>query len=82
MDNKIKDYLIANQEHFKKLTENSRIRKEYLLSIDSLFTEEIIIHYNNNIQSIIVDELTKNLAVDFESVIVVLESIDLNEYLS
>lgn len=77
----IKEYLIANQEHIKLLVSKDVIQKEYLLKIDALFSDEIIEQFNSVIRRKISEDVCKRLACDVESVLIVLEEIDLYQYL-
>ena len=81
MKDKIIDYLINNKEHLKELVEPVVIAKEYMLKIDALFSEEIILQFNRKIRNDISNEVCKALACDVESVLIELENINLMEYL-
>ena len=74
--------IIHNQEHFKNST------KEFTKQMNDLLTKEknefhhdIVEQYKGLVKGVIGDELTKRLAIPIEEVLIVLEDINLLEYL-
>ncbi len=78
----IKDYLINNKEHLMKLTQPMRYIKSNLLKkYPEVFSDYIKEQYFELTKSIIIQDITKALAVSTEDVILVLEEINVEEYL-
>lgn len=75
-------FLLYNQEHFKSLVEPFKTRREaHLKQEDSSFHEEIREQYDAFVRSLIVDEITNNLAISTEDAMIMVEDLNLNEYL-
>lgn len=81
MKDQIKDYLITHKLRLKELLEPIVIAKDYMIKIDFLFNEEIMEQFNRKIRSDIANEVSKDLACDYETIIILLEDINLMEYL-
>jgi len=78
----IKDYLINNQEAIKEaLYPTERLRDSFIKTSSVWMHDWILEEYWGLVRNYIVDCVTKSLAVSPEDVIMVLESIDLGEYL-
>lgn len=81
-DSLIQDYLVANKEHLKLSCSSLETTKNSLLNKHpEAFTDFIKEQYHNMIRNIIVNEVTKALAIPAEDVILVLDSINVEEYL-
>lgn len=75
-------YLLYNQGHFKKEFEPFEKQRDHLLRLeDSSFHEEINNQYTDLIKQSIVDGITRDLAISTEDAIIVIEALNLNEYL-
>lgn len=74
-------YLTDNHEHIKELVNPLTLLYSTAVSTDPLFKEDVDKQYQDNVCSIITNEVTKRLGVSTEDVLVVLEGIDLKEYL-
>ena len=71
-----------NQEHFKNRVAPFKSQKETLLNNeDSSFHEEIKEQYESFVRKMIVDEVTGHLAISTEDAIIMIEDLNLNEYL-
>lgn len=81
MSDAIKDYLISNAEHLESLVQPHREKKDRLENNLRFFNGEIEEQYNNLKKYIIANEVTNSLAIPYEDVIVVLESINLEAYI-
>lgn len=75
-------FLMYNQEHFKNRVAPFKSQKETLLNNeDSSFHEEIKEQYESFVRKMIVDEVTGHLAISTEDAIIMIEDLNLNEYL-
>jgi hypothetical protein len=76
-------YLVYNQERFKiELSEFVKQRDSLLKSEDSSFHEEIQDQFKAYALSVLVDNVTKHLAISSEDAIIVIENVNLDEYLT
>lgn len=82
-EDEIVEWLIRNHERVKFIIEPSK--KEFKKMLNSrnnrYLKQEIIDEYNSLVKNKIGDVATKDLAISLESVIIVLEGINLDEYL-
>jgi uncharacterized FlgJ-related protein len=76
-------YLIDNKEHFVEKLRPFTEQKSKLLNSEEhwLFSEEIKEQYDSLARSTIGDEITKKLGIPLEEVILILENVNLDEYL-
>ena len=75
-------YLTHNQEYVKKIVEPFTQQKNYLLEKeDESLKDEINSQYKEIIKRMIVEEITKKLAIPAEDVIIIIENINLEIYL-
>lgn len=75
-------YLIANQEHVKeKIKPFTEQKKTFLEQNGNLFEEEIDKQYEDIVRSTIGDEITAKLGIPLEDVLIVLENLNVKEYL-
>lgn len=76
-------YLVYNQGRFKlELNQFVTKRDSLLKAEDASFHEEIQDQFKAYVQSILIDNVTKHLAISSEDAIVVIEALNLDEYLS
>lgn len=73
--------LIHNQIHYKSLIEDLKKQIPLLLEIDPLFEEEIKINYFDLIRSRLLNDIATRLKVTAEDALIVLDTINLKEYL-
>lgn len=77
----IHDDLAANREHYLFITHALRLSKETLLkSEDDLFYDDIILGYKEALKQLLVEDIIKRLNTNHEETIVILEDIDLMDY--
>lgn len=75
-------YLIANQQHIiEKMKPFTERRKNLLSSEEGIFQEEIDKQYEDIVKSTIGDEITAKLGIPIEDVLVILENLNVNEYI-
>lgn len=75
-------YLIANQEHIKQKVSPFTRQRERLLSTDNnVFKEEIDKQYHDVVKSTIGDEITSKLGIPIEDVLIILENLNVEEYI-
>lgn len=75
-------YLVYNQERFKiELNQFVKQRDSLLKSEDSSFHAEIQEQFKAYTHSVLVDNVTKHLAISSEDAIIVIENLNLDEYL-
>lgn len=75
-------YLVYNQERFKiELNPFVKQRDSLLKSEDSSFHEEIQDQFKAYVNSVLMDNVTKHLAISSEDAIIVIENVNLDEYL-
>lgn len=79
----IKEHLIANRDYYRDLyyTFELPIRKQLAKDNNVLFHPDITEQRDENFKRIIVNYTTNSLACDSESVIILLEDLNLKEYL-
>ncbi len=77
----IRDYLIANQEFLNGCCKNLKTTRKYCIERHSEFRDIINKQFLEMVQSTIIHHVTNALAIPAEDVILVLEEIDLKEYL-
>lgn len=76
-------YLLHNQEYLKNLINKFLIYKNKLLEKEPKeFKLDILNQYKTIVRFMIANEITQRLAVDYETVIVTLEELNIEEYLS
>lgn len=76
-------YLVYNQGRFKiELSQFVKQRDSLLKSEDSSFHEEIQDQFKSYALSVLVDNVTKHLAISSEDAIIVIENVNLDEYLT
>ncbi len=79
----IVDYLIDNKDYYKSQFMICEQQKNLLISNENfILRNDINKQYKNFIISQIVDDVSRRLAVPIEDIIIILESIDLNNYLN
>jgi hypothetical protein len=75
-------YLVYNQERFKiELNQFVKQRDSLLKTEDSSFHGEIQEQFKAYANSVLVDNVTKHLAISSEDAIIVIENLNLDEYL-
>lgn len=74
-------YLILSQLKFKIALQPYITQRDNLLKQDSLFSDEIKQQFKELASQIIVDDVTRNMAVSTEEVKQVLEDLNFDEYL-
>lgn len=74
-------YLILSQLKFKIALQPYITQRDNLLKRDSLFSDEIKQQFKELASQIIVDDVTRNMAVSTEEVKQVLEDLNFDEYL-
>lgn len=81
MKQDIIDYLVSNQEHLKEVIApfkdlmNIQTSKE-----DAVWLPLINTQYKESVKSAIITDVTQSLAVDYESVSIILDDINLEDY--
>lgn len=82
MSNAIVDYLVANKEYLYECLKPLRYEyARHMVVEDPIFHDEIRNSYCKRVRSIIAVEASKAIACDTENCLIILEGIDLNEYL-
>lgn len=75
-------HLIHNQQYYKDMiTPYTKRRDNFLIINDKVFHDDINNQYWDMVKSVIASDLNFSLAVSYEDAIVVLEEINLKEYL-
>lgn len=75
-------YLVYNQERFKiELNQFVKQRDSLLKTEDASFHGEIHEQFKAYANSVLVDNVTKHLAISSEDAIIVIENLNLDEYL-
>lgn len=77
----IKEELIVNISHYKKLLEPLMEKRRILISNEKDWLEEIDLNFKNTVRWLIAQELHKVLNVSIEEAFIEVESINLKEYL-
>ena len=78
----VKEFLIANQEFILELIKPiTDMRQEILIDMAEIFEDDIKVQYHKAIIETIAEEVGRTLAVDCESIRIVLEEIDIDTYL-
>jgi uncharacterized protein VirK/YbjX len=77
----ILEFLIDNQLHLKTLCRDITIQYKQALTEEPFFSEEITEQYISTCNEIITDYVTKNLAINTEQCIILLEGLDLPNFL-
>lgn len=81
-DSEVFDYLRSNRDHFKATLAPLIKKREALLVIESVvFYEEITEQYEAEIRESIAGEICARHGIDYETVICVLEDLDIDAYL-
>jgi len=75
-------YLISHQGRIKEKLRPFTEQRNKLLINNSLFSEEIVEQYKDLVTKTITDELTKDLGVTTEEARIVLEDLNMEEYLA
>lgn len=76
----VKEYLISNYEHLKEMADQRREERDALIREECKELEdEIFQEYEVIVKSDIIDEVTKALAIDYETVYSVLEERHIKE---
>lgn len=80
----IKDHLMSNRDYYRDLydTFELSVRKTLKSQNNSIFHDDIDKQRDENFKRIIIDNTTSFLACDSESVIILLEDLNLKEYLN
>lgn len=79
----IVDWLVTNKPYILEKTDNFRVIKEHLLEENPIeFWDLILEEYYDTIEFAIETEISKALAISIEDVKMVLEDINLGDYLS
>lgn len=82
MREQIIEYLVKNKEHFKESHQWLVDEKMKLFGIHSpLFHDDIEKEHNEMLNSLIITEVSASLGADYESICVVLEDLNLKEFL-
>ena len=82
MNQDIIEYLIINQDHIKDLIKFDTIAyTNYIQQEDSIWSSMIKDCYIENIKSIIINDVAKNLGTDYVSIMEVLDDIVIEEYI-
>lgn len=75
--------LINKQPYFKELVKPLIIAKDYMLKNKNFaFKDDIEKDFKEKVMSHIADDICKNLAIPYEEVAIVLENVNINNYLS
>lgn len=75
-------YLIDNQQRFKQELDRFVVQRNNLLkSEDSSFHSEIEQQFKEYVQRVLVDNVTKHLAISSEDAIIVIENLNVDVYL-
>ena len=74
-------YLISHSDRFKLEFLPLTQQKDKLLRDDPLFSEDIKRQYNSMLTSKIVDDMVKAIGVTTEQALMVVEDMDLDQYL-
>lgn len=72
--------LVNKQSYFKELVKPLIEAKE-ILKVNKIFNDDVEKEFKDKVFSLFVDDITKNLAIPTEDVMIVLENLNLNEYL-
>ena len=74
-------YLVHNQFHFKEAAKVYKERKDELLGkTDSCFHEELVLQYHDLVRQMLLDAITKQFALPSENVMIILEKLNVDEY--
>lgn len=76
------NYVLYNQSHFKKKFEAlTSFRKDLLSNPElSLFHDEIRKQFSERVKKEIIDEITNRLALSTEEVLLIIEPMNVDEY--
>lgn len=82
MNNLIVDYLVANKEYVNECLKDLRYQHATLIvTEDPVFHQDIWNDYCKAVKYVIAIEASKAIGCDTENCLIILESIDLKEYL-
>jgi len=81
MKEQIKEHLLNNQEYYKELLKPYKDKRDFVLSYLSMFDDVIDNQYQDICKKIILDDITKRLALNTESVMIELEDLNIETYL-
>lgn len=72
--------LVNKQSYFKELVK-PLIDAKNMLDVNKIFGDDIEKEFKERVFQLFADDITKNLAIPTEDVMMVLENLNLNEYL-
>ena len=75
------DIILVNKDYFKERSKVYQSTKESAIKEEPYFADEIRVQFRDLVKSFIVDKVTRDLAIDAESVYNVLDDINLEDYL-
>lgn len=84
MENKerIIQYLIDNKQYLKYLVDpHTKTRNRLLKEQPREFHDDIIFNYDDLVKFIIVNETSKSLALDYETICIILDNTNLEGYI-
>lgn len=83
MNNKqeIIDWLVNNKPTIQTITQSIGEEAKIMLAAEPMFAEDIIEQYKNRVQSVIAEEISKQLGIQIDVIFEILEASEIREYL-